>query len=91
MPENNGDKVIVSMERYNELMLKAHHYDNIKRAAFVGAKLNSWNNEISLDTGAVKDYLMIVEMGYATLTKNELLLAKEAQEAQAAKEASEAE
>lgn len=84
MPENNGDKVIISMERYNELLLKAHHYDNIKRAAFDGAKLNSWNNEISLATGSVEDYLMIVEMGYAVFRKHELLLAKEAQEAQEA-------
>lgn len=85
MPEHSEDlKVIVSMDRYEELIRKAEHYDNIIDAALRGATLSSWNNKINLDMSSVEDYIKVVEG--QLVADNERVL----QAFQAAKERAEA-
>ena len=41
MPDREDCKVIVSLERYEELLRKAEHYDNIVDSAMEHASLHS--------------------------------------------------
>lgn len=57
--------VQVALERYEELLRKAEHYDNIVNIAIDGAYIPSWSKDkdITLDTGTIDKYLRIVESG----------------------------
>ena len=83
--ENEYDPFVVtmSMERYEELLRKAEHYDNIVEAALVNATLSSWKDELDLDTGTVEKYLLIVEAAKAAAVKSGLLREREIRERQA--------
>ena len=76
--------VEVPLARYEALLVKAEHYDNIAAAAISGAEIPAWRDEIQLDTDAVEEYLKVVERDRVTTMESQLLAEREArlQEAQ---------
>lgn len=56
-------RVIVCLDRYEELLRKAEHYDNIVEIAMDSAKLSTWKDELDLDTSTIEKYLLVIEAG----------------------------
>lgn len=59
---NAAVTVLVDLDRYEEMLRKEEHYDNIIRAALNGVELSTWRDrgyDINMDE--VKSYLMVIE------------------------------
>ena len=55
-------KVLVDLDRYEEMLRKEEHYDNIVRAALNGVELSTWRERgFDIDMDEVKSYIMIIE------------------------------
>lgn len=55
-------KVLVDLDRYEEMLRKEEHYDNIIRAALNGVELSTWRDRgFDIDMDEVKSYIMIIE------------------------------
>lgn len=64
MSGNNNSEVIVyvNLDRYEEMLRKEEHYDNIVRAALNGVELSTWRERgFDIDMDEVKSYIMIIE------------------------------
>lgn len=60
--DNADVKVLVDLDRYEEMLRKEEHYDNIVRAALNGVELSNWRERgFDIDMDEVKSYIMIVE------------------------------
>lgn len=60
--DNADVKVLVDLDRYEEMLRKEEHYDNIVRAALNGVELSTWRERgFDIDMDEVKSYIMIVE------------------------------
>ena len=60
--DNSEVKVLVDLDRYEEMLRKEEHYDNIVRAALNGVELSNWRERgFDIDMDEVKSYIMIVE------------------------------
>ena len=60
--DNADVKVLVDLDRYEEMLRKEEHYDNIVRAAFNGVELSTWRSSgFDIDMDEVKSYIMIIE------------------------------
>lgn len=60
--DNSEVKVLVDLDRYEEMLRKEEHYDNIVRAALNGVELSTWRERgFDIDMDEVKSYIMIVE------------------------------
>lgn len=60
--DNAEVKVLVDLDRYEEMLRKEEHYDNIVLAAIRGVKLSTWRDKgFDIDMDEVKSYIMIVE------------------------------
>lgn len=53
--------VSVPLDRYKELIITEQRYKDITDAAFKGAELSSWNNNLHIDEDAVENYLQVAE------------------------------
>ena len=65
-------RVIVCLDRYEELLRKAEHYDNIVEIALDSAKLSTWKDELDLDTSTIEKYLLVIEAAKFTGIKRRL-------------------
>lgn len=64
MSGNNNSEVMVyvNLDRYEEMLRKEEHYDNIVRAALNGVELSTWRERgFDIDMDEVKSYIMIIE------------------------------
>lgn len=64
MSGNNNSEVMVyvNLDRYEEMLRKEEHYDNIVRAALNGVELSNWRERgFDIDMDEVKSYIMIIE------------------------------
>ena len=60
--DNADVKVLVDLDRYEEMLRKEEHYDNIVRAAFNGVELSTWRDRgFDINMDEVKSYIMIIE------------------------------
>lgn len=60
--DNADVKVLVDIDRYEEMLRKEEHYDNIVRAALNGVELSTWRDRgFDIDMDEVKSYIMIIE------------------------------
>ena len=60
--DNADVKVLVDLDRYEEMLRKEEHYDNIVRAALNGVELSNWRERgFDIDMDEVKSYIMIIE------------------------------
>lgn len=60
--DNSEVKVLVDLDRYEEMLRKEEHYDNIVRAALNGVELSTWRERgFDIDMDEVKSYIMIIE------------------------------
>ena len=60
--DNSEVKVLVDLDRYEEMLRKEEHYDNIVRAALNGVELSNWRERgFDIDMDEVKSYIMIIE------------------------------
>ena len=60
--DNSEVKVLVDLDRYEEMLRKEEHYDNIVRAALNGVELSTWRDRgFDIDMDEVKSYIMIIE------------------------------
>lgn len=60
--DNADVKVLVDLDRYEEMLRKEEHYDNIVRAALNGVELNTWRERgFDIDMDEVKSYIMVIE------------------------------
>ncbi len=60
--DNADVKVLVDLDRYEEMLRKEEHYDNIVRAALNGVELSTWRDRgFDIDMDEVKSYIMIIE------------------------------
>ena len=60
--DNADVKVLVDLDRYEEMLRKEEHYDNIVRAALNGVELSTWRERgFDIDMDEVKSYIMIIE------------------------------
>ena len=60
--DNADVKVLVDIDRYEEMLRKEEHYDNIVRAALNGVELSTWRERgFDIDMDEVKSYIMIIE------------------------------
>ena len=60
--DNADVKVLVELDRYEEMLRKEEHYDNIVRAALNGVELSNWRERgFDIDMDEVKSYIMIIE------------------------------
>lgn len=60
--DNADVKVLVDLDRYEEMLRKEEHYDNIVRAALNGVELSTWREKgFDIDMDEVKSYIMIIE------------------------------
>lgn len=60
--DNADVKVLVDLDRYEEMLRKEEHYDNIVRAALNGVELSNWRDRgFDIDMDEVKSYIMIIE------------------------------
>ena len=86
--ENEYDPFVVtmSMERYEELLRKAEHYDNIVESAMDNAKLG-WRDELELDTATIEKYILIVEAARFVGVKRRLVVERNIRLEQEVKEA----
>lgn len=57
----NEVKVLVDLDRYEELIKREAHYNNIVKAAIRGAKLGWKDGVLDLAMSDVEDYLQVVE------------------------------
>lgn len=70
-------KVLVDLDRYEELIRKEEHYDNIVLAAIRGVKLSTWRDRgYDVDMDEVQYYIMTVEHEQLNCQKNMLELAQ---------------
>lgn len=59
---NAAVTVLVDLDRYEEMLRKEEHYDNIVRAALNGVELSTWRDKgFDIDMDEVKSYIMIIE------------------------------
>ena len=86
MPDREDCKVIVSLERYEELLRKAEHYDNIVDSAMEHASLHSWNDKLDLDMAQIEHYLLVAESGRLAGVRRRLLCERETAQARAEEE-----
>ena len=60
--DNADVKVLVDLDRYEEMLRKEEHYDNIVRAALNGVELSTWRERgFDIDMDEVKSYIMVIE------------------------------
>lgn len=60
--DNADVKVLVDLDRYEEMLRKEEHYDNIVRAALNGVELSTWRDRgFDIDMDEVKSYIMVIE------------------------------
>lgn len=60
--DNADVKVLVDLDRYEEMLRKEEHYDNIVRAALNGVELSNWRERgFDIDMDEVKSYIMVIE------------------------------
>lgn len=60
--DNADVKVLVDLDRYEEMLRKEEHYDNIVRAALNGVELSNWRDRgFDINMDEVKSYIMIIE------------------------------
>ena len=60
--DNADVKVLVDLDRYEEMLRKEEQYDNIVRAALNGVELSNWRDRgFDIDMDEVKSYIMIIE------------------------------
>lgn len=60
--DNADVKVLVDLDRYEEMLRKEEHYDNIVRAALNGVELSTWRDRgFDINMDEVKSYIMIIE------------------------------
>lgn len=60
--DNADVKVLVDIDRYEEMLRKEEHYDNIVRAALNGVELSKWRDRgFDINMDEVKSYIMIIE------------------------------
>lgn len=60
--DNSEVMVYVNLDRYEEMLRKEEHYDNIVRAALNGVELSTWRERgFDIDMDEVKSYIMIIE------------------------------
>ena len=60
--DNADVKVLVDLDRYEEMLRKEEHYDNIVRAALNGVELSTWRDKgFDINMDEVKSYIMIIE------------------------------
>lgn len=82
-PDEEPARVIVYLDRYEELLRKAEHYDNIVEIAMDTAKLSTWKDELDLDTSTIEKYLLVVEAAKLIGVKRRLLQEKAVRERRA--------
>jgi hypothetical protein len=85
--EDEPIRVLVSLDRYDELVRKAEHYDNIVEIAIDNAKLSTWKEALDLDTDTIEKYLLVVEAGKLYGVKRRLLAEKAVREKRAMQQA----
>lgn len=60
--DNSEVMVYVNLDRYEEMLRKEEHYDNIVRAALNGVELSTWRERgFDINMDEVKSYIMIIE------------------------------
>ena len=60
--DNSEVMVYVNLDRYEEMLRKEEHYDNIVRAARNGVELSNWRERgFDIDMDEVKSYIMVIE------------------------------
>lgn len=60
--DNSEVMVYVNLDRYEEMLRKEEHYNNIVRAALNGVELSTWRDRgFDIDMDEVKSYIMIIE------------------------------
>ena len=60
--DNSEVMVYVNLDRYEEMLRKEEHYDNIVRAALNGVELSTWRDRgFDINMDEVKSYIMIIE------------------------------
>lgn len=75
MSGNNNSEVMVyvNLDRYEEMLRKEEHYDNIVRAALNGVELSTWRERgFDIDMDEVKSYIMIIEREMIMIQKSVL-------------------
>lgn len=75
MSGNNNSEVMVyvNLDRYEEMLRKEEHYDNIVRAALNGVELSNWRDRgFDIDMDEVKSYIMIIEREMIMIQKSVL-------------------
>ena len=71
--DNAEVKVLVDLDRYEELIRKEEHYDNIVLAAIRGVKLSTWRDRgYDVDMDEVQYYIMTVEHARLNSQRNVL-------------------
>lgn len=71
--DNADVKVLVDLDKYEELIRKEEHYDNIVLAAIRGVKLSTWRDRgYDVDMDEVQYYIMTVEHARLNGQKNVL-------------------
>lgn len=66
-------KVLVDLDRYEEMLRKEEHYDNIVRAALNGVELSTWRDRgFDINMDEVKSYIMIIERDMIMFKKGAL-------------------
>lgn len=71
--DNADVKVLVDLDRYEELIRKEEHYDNIVLAAIRGVKLSTWRDRgYDVDMDEVQYYIMTVEHARLNSQRNVL-------------------
>lgn len=71
--DNADVKVLVDLDRYEKMLRKEEHYDNIVRAALNGVELSTWRERgFDIDMDEVKSYIMIIERDMIMFQKDVL-------------------
>lgn len=78
--------ITVALDRYEALLVKAEHYDNIVESAMDNAKLG-WRDELELDTATIEKYILIVEAARFVGVKRRLVVERNIRLEQEVKEA----
>lgn len=84
---NDSDrvKVVIDLERYEQLVCAEEHYNNIVNAAVENMQLSSWRSTgYDIDMDDIKKYIMVVEQGRLNYNRKMLEKNKACEEARAA-------
>ena len=71
--DNDRVKVVVDLERYEQMVRAEEHYNNIVNAAIDNMSLSTWRSSgFDIDMDDIKQYIMVVEADAITCKKKRL-------------------